>query len=264
MKKIVLLAITFSLFHSCSSSSDEITSNPEIPKPVVPEPAKQKKITEVKQDNQLLYKFTYNSDGKISQIENYSNTGSLSSTTKVEYTNGVETKRSSYNLKNELYSYHTYTYTGKYISEEAIYLRIVSTGQEILTQKIFYTNDPTKSAYNLTGAKYYDEEGDLMFKNEITYLDSNGSSVSNVYNAGGAKINVITWMSDDAIAWDKVLNPFIYQHEHNTTSVSDNNLLASSTTGYTIKYTYDSSNYPLTAKSLESNGTKHTFTFTWE
>lgn len=259
MKKIVLLAIPFSLFFSCSSSSDEVT-----PKPVVPDPVKQKKIVEVKQDNQFLYTFTYNSDGKISQIGNYTNTGSLYSTTKVEYTNGFETKRSTYNLKNELYSYHTYTYTGKYISERAIYSRNVSTGQEVLAQKTFYTNDPTKSDHNLMGVKYYDGTGNLVAKSEITYLNNNGSSLSNVYNAAGSKTNVTTWMRDNAIAWDKVLDPFVYQHEHNTTSVSDNNLLDGTTTGYTVEYTYDSDNYPLTAKYLHSNGMKYTYTFTWE
>lgn len=260
MKKTLFLILPFSLFLSCSSGSDETPSKPEIPS----EPVQLKKIVTVKQDNKLVYTFTYNNDNKISEIGNYSSTGSLLNTTKVEYTNGFETKRSTYNLKNELSNYHTYTYSGKYISERTIYSRNVSTGQEVLTQKTFYTNDPTKSDHNLVGVKYYDGTGNLVAKSEITYLNNNGSNLSNVYNAAGTKTNVTTWMRDNAIAWDKVLDPFVYQHEHNTTSVSDNNLLEGTTTGYTIEYTYDSSNYPLTAKYLHSNGMKYTYTFTWE
>ncbi|OCA78725.1 hypothetical protein BBH99_07590 [Chryseobacterium contaminans] len=262
MKKIIFLAISFSLLSSCSSSSDEVTSKPESPKPEVP--VKSKKIIEVKQDNKLVYTFTYNSDGKISEIGNYSNTGSLFSTTKVEYTNGFETRRSTYNLQNQLYNYHTYIYTGKHISERAIYSREPSTGKELLVQRTYYTNDPSKSDHNLTGVQYYDGSGALVAKSDITYIDSNGSSSTFVYNAAGKKTNSTLWMRDNAIAWDKVLDPFTYQHEHNTTSVTDNNLIDGTTTGYNIEYTYDSSNYPLTAKYSFSNGVKYTYTFTWQ
>lgn len=262
MKKILLLAIPFSLLFSCSSSSDEVSPKPETP--VVPDPVKSKKIIEVKQDNKLVYTFTYNSDNKISEIGNYSSTGSLLSTTKVEYTNGFESRRNTYNLQNKLYNYHTYTYSGKYISERSIYSRDPATGQEVLVQRMYYTNDPNKSGNNLTGIKYYDGTGNLTSKSEITYMGSNGNSSTNVYNAAGTKTNITLWMKDNAVAWDKVLDPFTYQHEHNTISLTDNNLTDGSTTGYTVEYTYDSDNYPLTAKYSFSNGVKYTYTFTWQ
>ncbi|MDM1555434.1 MULTISPECIES: hypothetical protein [Chryseobacterium] len=257
MKKIVFLAVPFSLFFSCSSNSDEVTPKPDVP-------VKSKKITEVKQDNKLVYTFTYNSEGKISEIGNYSSTGALFSTTKVEYTNGFETRRSTYNLDNKLYNYHNYLYTGKYISERAIYSREPSTGKEILVQRTFYTNDLSKPDHNLIGVQYYDGIGGLVAKSEITYVDSNGSSITTVYNAAGTKTNISLWMRDNAVAWDTVLDPFTYQHKHNTTSVKDNNLLDGTTTEYNVEYTYDSSNYPLTAKYSFSNGVKYTYTFTWQ
>ncbi|WP_160138296.1 hypothetical protein [Chryseobacterium sp. c4a] len=260
MKKILFLVMPVGLFFSCSSGSDEAASKPVVPEP----PVQSKKIIAVKQDNRLVYTFTYNSDNKISEIGNYSSNGSLFSTTKVEYTNGFESRRNTYNLQNKLYNYHTYTYSGKYISERSIYSREPSTGKEVLVQRTYYTNDSGKPNYNLTGVQYYDNIGNLVSKSDITYMDAHGSSISTVYNAAGTKTEVSVWMRDNAIAWDKVLDPFVYQHEHNTLSVSSNNLLDGTATGYNIEYTYDSKNYPLTAKYSHSNGQTYTYSFTWE
>lgn len=249
MKKIVLLAIPFYLALSCSSDTDE--------------PVKSKKIVEVKQDDKPFYKFAYNNVGNISEITSYNN-GTLANTTRVEYTNGLETKRSTYNSQNVLFNYHTFTYSGRLVTDRSSYTRNPSTGEDILMQVIHYTNDSSKPSNNLTGAQYYNGAGILIGKSEITYIDSRGSNITNVYNAAGEKTNITTSMKDAAVAWDKVLDPFVYQHEHNSQSVYDENLFNGSKTGFTIEFTYDKDNYPITAKYSLSNTVKYTYTFTWE
>lgn len=249
MKKIVLLAIPFYLVLSCSSDTDE--------------PVKAKKIIEVKQDGKPFYKFAYNSSGNISEITGYSN-GILANTTRVEYTNGLESKRSTYNSQNILFNYHLFTYSGRLITERSSYTRNPSTGENILMQVTHYTNDASKPSNNLTGSQYYNGTGTLIGKSEITYTDNRGSSITNVYNAAGEKTNITTLVKDAAVAWDKVLDPFVYQHEHNSQSVSDENLINGSKTGYTVEFTYDKDNYPIVAKYSHSNTVKYTYTFTWE
>ncbi|REC63791.1 hypothetical protein DRF65_03540 [Chryseobacterium pennae] len=250
MKKILLLAIPFYLFSSCSSDTDEPTT-------------KSKKIIEVKQDGKPYYKFSYNNAGSISEITNYNN-GTLANTTRVEYTNGLETKRSVYNSQNVLFNYYTFTYSGRLVTERSSYTRNPSTGQDILMQVVHYTNDASKPSHNLTGSQYYNGTGNLIGKSEITYADSRGSNITNVYNATGEKTNVTTTVKDNAVAWDKVLDPFVYQHEHNSQSVLDDNIFNGSKTGFTVEFTYDKDNYPLSAKYSHSNGIKYMYTFTWE
>ncbi|MFP3581673.1 hypothetical protein SB659_19120, partial [Arthrobacter sp. SIMBA_036] len=121
-----------------------------------------------------------------------------------------------YNSQYTLFNYQTYTYTGKFISERSIFSVNQSTGQEILTQVTRYTNDATKSSNNLTAVQYYDGTGNLKWQQEISYTDKNGSSITNVYSDSGVKTNVSTTVKDNSIAWDKVLDPFVYQHDHNT------------------------------------------------
>lgn len=254
LKKLLLFTLPLSIFFSCTSDSDEVT---------IPIAIKKKKIIEVKHDNQPFYKFTYNTTGSISEIENYSN-GIVSNVTKVEYTNGLESRRNIYNSKGTLFNYQTYTYTGKLISERSSFSIHPSTGQEVLTQVTRYTNDAGKPFNNIIGVEYYDGSGNLVSKTIVTYLDNNGSNKVEVHNAAGTKTNVITTMRDNSIPWDKVLAPFIYQREHNIISVSNEDTAGSSNTGYTVDYTYDKDRYPLTAKYSLSNGTKYTYTFTWE
>ena len=125
MKKFLFLALSASLSVSCSSDSDEpvIITDPvkEIP---------QKRITEVTLNNQLLYKFTYSSEG-ISEIQTYSG-GTLQTTTYVEYTYGLQTARYQYSPGNILSGYQKYTYQGKLISNRKIY-SVNNLGQETLS-----------------------------------------------------------------------------------------------------------------------------------
>lgn len=251
--KLFLSALPLVLLLSCSSGSDEIMQ-------VIDQP-QQKKIIEVKRDNQLLYKFTYNSAGDISEITNYSSNGAVGSTTKVEYTNGLQTKRSMYSTNNTLLSYHVFTYQGKLITKRAIYT--VNAGLETLNNSTEYTNDGTKSSSNLIGVKYYDGAGNLTQKSDIVYTDGNGSSVSDIYNSTGTKTGISTLTKDNAHAWDRVLDPFVYQHETNAKSELTKNL-DGTTTGYSVEYTYDSTNYPLTAKYVFTNGVVYNYVFTWQ
>nr|WP_315027924.1 hypothetical protein [uncultured Chryseobacterium sp.] len=254
MKKTVLFILPLSVFLSCTSDSDEV---------IIPIALKKKKIIEVKQDNQSLYKFTYNTSGYIAEIENFSN-GITANITKVEYTNGLETKRNIYNSKGTLFNYQTYTYAGKLISERSSFSINPSTGQEMLTQVTRYTNDTTKSFNNITGVQYYDGSGHLISTSNVIYLDNNGSNTIDIYNASGAKTNITTTMRDNSMSWAKVLDPFIYQREHNIISVSNKDAAGTPVTGYTVDYTYDQDKYPLTAQYSLSNGVKYTYTFTWQ
>lgn len=255
-EKFLFLALSASLSVSCSSDSDEpvIITDPvkEIP---------QKRITEVTLNNQLLYKFTYSSEG-ISEIQTYSS-GTLQTTTYVEYTDGLQTARYQYSPGNILSGYQKYTYQGKLISNRKIY-SVNNLGQETLIRSTDYTNDLSKSSNNLISIKYYDGSGNPLSSSDITYTDSNGSSLSNIYNASGSKTEVYTLIKDNAPGWGKVLDPFVYQNEHNIKSSLYKNVSTGTLNGFTAEYTYDADHYPITAQYQHTNGLTENYGFTWK
>ncbi|MDR2236878.1 MAG: hypothetical protein LBE92_12205 [Chryseobacterium sp.] len=255
MKKILFLAASVSLLISCSSDADEpvIITDPikEIPR---------KRVTEVKKDNQLLYKFTYGTEG-IAEVHMYSD-GVLSNITRVEYTNGLQTGRYQY-TSGVLSLYEKYSYEGKYISNRKIY-SVNNLNQETLIKSTDYINDPTKAHSNLIGVKQYDGSGNPTSSQDITYTDSYGSSTSNTFNASGIQTHIYTLIKDDAPAWDTVLDPFVYQHVYNTKSSIYKSVSNGALNGFTAQYTYDNHHYPITAQYQHTTGLTENYTFTWE
>jgi len=254
MRKLLFL-FSFIFLISCDNSNDDENNSITNVNP--------KKITQVTKNGSLLYKFTYNSDGKISEIQNYvSNT--INTTTKIEYSNGNGIKWNIYDKNNNLIEYQLYTFQNNIITKREVYVKNVSGTNFNFSSRIEYINDFNKSKNNITEASIYDSNNVYNSKYTITYTDNLGSSITNYYNSSGIKTSTSTWIKDDKIAWDTVLDPFIYQHEHNNTSISNVITATGVTSGYSAAFTYDTNRYPLTGKYIYTDGTVINYVFTWE
>ncbi|MBE4949909.1 hypothetical protein [Chryseobacterium culicis] len=259
MKKILLLATSsFILSISCSSNNDDSTSN-------IPE-VKNKRLSVVNKNGSIYLKFNYSSDGKLAGYEQYLALGSTVVTQqilKIEYSGYNAIKYNSFDSNNVLKGYQLFAYTGKYITKREIY-NVNNSGQSSLTMSSTYVNDANKSSNNISEIKNFDANNNLTKRWNITYTNSLGNSISDIYDSSGTKVSISTWTKDDKISWEQYLDPFRYQNEHNITSKIEKNIATGSETGYNAKYTYDELGYPITSTYTYTNGSIENYTFIWE
>uniref|UniRef100_UPI000A5716F1 hypothetical protein n=1 Tax=Streptobacillus moniliformis TaxID=34105 RepID=UPI000A5716F1 len=86
-----------------------------------------------------------------------------------------------------------------------------------------------------------------------------------IYNDANVKTHIATWTKDDKIAWDKFLDPFVYQHEHNNISIATKEVSTGNViSGCTSSFVYDQYGYPINAVYNYTNGTVENYSFVWE
>lgn len=257
MKKLIYLATILMAFFSCSRDNSD--SNPT--EPIVPV----KKLMTVNKDGSLYLKIYYDNLGRTTGNDTFKN-GVLE--TRVLITYGTGNNASIWNYYNaegkRIYFYIFNFNSYNHIDQRTTYSYNANTYSYDSTGFITYTNNDSKKLNNLIKAEYFDSKWNSQGHYIVNYTDDLGSSTTDFYNKTGAKTSVSTWVKDDKIAWDKVLDPFTYQHEHNNISISTKDLVTGVSNGYTAAFTYDKYGYPLTAKYNYSNGTSINYTFNWE
>ena len=257
MKKLFFLAMILMAVISCSRDNNESTT-PEPPVPI-------KKLKTVNKDGNLYLKIYYDSSGRTTGNDMFKN-GVLETRVLISYdSRNNPTIWNYYNavgLRIYFYIFNFNIYN--HIDQRTTYSYNANTSSYDSSGFITYTNNDSKNLNNLIKAEYFDSKWNPQSYYIVNYTDNLGSSTTDFYNKIGTKTSVSTWVKDDKIAWDKVLDPFTYQHEHNNISISTKDLVSGVSNGYTAAFTYDQYGYPLTAKYSYSNGTFINYTFNWE
>lgn len=242
---------------SCNSSNDD--------QDIIPE-TKSKNLISVNKEGKLYLKFSYTNTGVLSGYEQFLALGNTILTQQrvvIEYNGENAVKYNSYDSNNVLKGFQSFTYSGKLIVKREIF-SVNSSGQSALTMSSNYVNDSNKPNNNITEVRNFDGNGNLTKRWNITYTNSLGSSISEIYDASGLKIAISNWDKDDKISWEKYLDPFKYQNNHNLIRKIEKSTSTGVETGYNAQYTYDELGYPISSKYTYTDGKIENYTFYWE